>query len=105
MEDLSLADRLVLARRWARLSQTEAAARAGISRKRLIGYEAGRPVPSDVLMRLGDLYEVSVEWLVKGTVLVPRIDSGDSPTARKISSALGRTPAGTFGLPRAAALP
>ena len=67
MEDLSLGQRLRVARQHAGLSQQALAAAVSIGTRTLVDYEADRrPIPSDVLYRVCQVLEVSADWLLWG---------------------------------------
>ncbi|HXF72483.1 MAG TPA: helix-turn-helix transcriptional regulator [Actinomycetota bacterium] len=67
MEDLTLGQRLKVARQRAGLSQQALAEAVSIGTRTLVDYEADRrPIPSDVLHRICQHLEVSADWLLWG---------------------------------------
>ena len=63
----NLGSRLRTARERNRLSQVEVYKKTGINNKTLSRYENGGTEPdADSLRKLADLYEVTVDWLIKG---------------------------------------
>jgi len=63
----TVGERIKLARQNKRLNQQVLAENLGVKTSTVGGYEIGRSKPSlDVLARISDICEVSIDWLVKG---------------------------------------
>jgi transcriptional regulator with XRE-family HTH domain len=67
----TFSDRLAYARAQAGLTQVQAATKLGISQGRYHPWESGKggkviEPPFDILIRISELYMVSIEWLLTG---------------------------------------
>lgn len=63
----TVGERIKLARQGKRYNQQNLAEKLGVKTSTVGGYEIGRSNPSlEVLARISDICEVSIDWLVKG---------------------------------------
>ncbi len=56
--------RLIKIRKHNKLTRPKAAESLGVSLKSLYNYECGKPIPSDVLVKMSKLYDCSVDYLL-----------------------------------------
>ncbi|ABE30412.1 helix-turn-helix family protein [Paraburkholderia xenovorans LB400] len=83
---MSIAERLKEAREIAGLSQGQVAKRLGMHRPTISEIEAGRrKVAADELDLFAELYDVSVEWIVNGSVKDEAADARMLMAARELS--------------------
>ncbi|MGF6411490.1 helix-turn-helix domain-containing protein [Paraburkholderia sp. MM5482-R1] len=83
---MSIAERLKEAREIAGLSQGQVAKRLGMHRPTISEIEAGRrKVAADELDLFAGLYDVSVEWIVNGSVKDEAADARMLMAARELS--------------------
>lgn len=71
--------RLTMLRKQARMSQLELSRALHVSASTVGMYEQGRRTPDlDVLIRMSQLFDVSLDYLITGTEFTPSSDNFDS---------------------------
>lgn len=72
----NLATRLKQARTHAGITQEDAAARLNKSRHTYAKWEQGKTVPASLedIVKLCDLYDISIDWLVRGKIQISAQD-------------------------------
>lgn len=93
---MSLADRLRIAREQAGLSQGQAMNLCDVHSQQISRYERGETEPGGVvLVKLAELYGVSIDWLLRGTehdpgVDLSALDPADARAIRQLVSSVSK---------------